>query len=124
GTGTGPGTRVVWTGPEQAMVLGTALKPISGAALSDQTSAWACCALSGGDAAAVLGRLVPIDLREDVFAVGHGARTLLGHMNCVLLRTGPQRYEIMVFRSMAATATHELGRAMGMVAARKAALGP
>lgn len=110
----------VWSGPGQALVLGPALKPIKGAALSDQTSAWACCALEGPGARQVLARLVPIDLRAEAFAEGRVARTLLGHMNCVLLRTGADRYEIMVFRSMARTAAHEIADAMGLVAARAA----
>lgn len=109
---------VVWFGPEQALVLRTPLKPISGAALVDQTSAWAICTLEGADAAAVLARLVPIDLRHGAFGPGAAARSLLGHMNCVLMRTGPDRFQIMVFRSMAATCAHELSRAMAMVAAR------
>lgn len=110
----------VWTGPRQAMVLGPALGPIEGAALSDQGSAWACCALEGANAAVVLARLVPIDLRDGALAVGASARTLLGHMNCILIRRAPQRYEIMVFRSMAASCVHDLSRAMAMVAARHA----
>ncbi|WP_224815886.1 sarcosine oxidase subunit gamma [Hasllibacter sp. MH4015] len=110
--------RAVWTGPEQAFVLGKPLKPITGAAMADQTSAWAACALEGDHAAEVLARLMPIDLREEVFAVGHAARTVLGHMNCVLMRTGAARYEIMVFWSMASTCAHEIERAMRMVAAR------
>ncbi len=109
---------LVWFGPDQALVLGTALKPIAGAAMVDQTSAWACCALEGAGATDVLARLVPIDLRDTAFGAGAAARTLLGHMNCVLLRTGPTRYEVMVFRSMAATLVHEVERAMTMVAAR------
>lgn len=109
---------MVWTGPGQAMILGATIKPIAGAAMSDQTSAWACCAVEGADARAVLTRLVPIDLRDTSFAIGHAARTLLGHMNCVLMRTGEDRYEVMIFRSMAATAAHELERSMRMVAAR------
>lgn len=108
----------VWTGPGQAMVLGTPLKPIPNAALSDQTGAWACCSLEGDAARDVLARLVPIDLRDDTFAQGRAARTLLGHMNCVLMRTGATRFEVMVFRSMAASAAHEMERAMAMVAAR------
>ncbi|GAB5448185.1 sarcosine oxidase subunit gamma [Gymnodinialimonas sp.] len=110
----------VWTGPGQAMVLGPALKPIKDAAFSDQTSAWACCALEGATARDVLARLVPIDLRAQAFKTGHCARTLLGHMNCVLMHPAKDRFEIMVFRSMAATATHELTRAMDGVAARYA----
>lgn len=116
-TGSGD-ARAVWTGPGQAFVLGKPLKPITGAAMADQTSAWAACALEGDHAAEVLARLVPIDLRDETFAVGHAARTVLGHMTCVLIRTGAVRYEIMVFRSMAATCTHEITRAMRMVAAR------
>lgn len=108
----------VWTGGGQAMVLGQTLKPIAGAAFSDQSSAWACARLEGGDAVAVLARLVPIDLRDDRFKTGHAARTVIGHMNCVLIRSGPHDYEVMVFRSMAATLAHELERAMRMVAAR------
>lgn len=109
---------LVWFGQGQALILGASIKPIAGAALSDQTSAWASCAIEGADTRAVLERLVPIDLRDTAFAVGHAARTLLGHMNCVLMRTGEDRYEVMVFRSMAATAAHELERSMRMVAAR------
>lgn len=115
---TGPDAQMAWTGSGQAMVLGPDLKPLKGAAMSDQTGAWASCAIEGTNAAAVLARLVPIDLRDDALKVGHCARTLLGHMNCVLMRVGTHRYEIMVFRSMAATAAHEIERAMGMVAAR------
>lgn len=110
----------VWTGPAQAMILGVPLKPIKDAALSDQTSGWAACALEGPHARDVLARLTPLDLRAGAFATGHAARTLLGHMNCVLMHTAKDRFEIMVFRSMAATATHELTRAMDMVAARQA----
>ncbi|ABD56365.1 sarcosine oxidase subunit gamma [Jannaschia sp. CCS1] len=108
----------VWSGPGQALLLGPTFKPIKGAAASDQSSAWACCALNGPDARAVLARLVPIDLRPESFAEGHVARTLLGHMNCVLLHRSADRYEIMVFRSMATTAAHEIAEAMALVAAR------
>lgn len=108
----------VWTGPGQAMVLGPVLKPIKDAALSDQTSGWACCALDGAHARDVLARLVPIDLRPDSFKTGHAARTLLGHMSCVLMHPAKDRFDVMVFRSMAASAAHELTRAMDMVAAR------
>jgi sarcosine oxidase subunit gamma len=114
------GRRIVWTGPEQAFVLGAAPGDIAGAAIGDQSGGWAACALEGDGAAEVLARLLPIDLRDDRFAVGHAARSLLGHMSCVLMRTGPARYEVLVFRSMAASAAHELHRAMRMVAARRA----
>lgn len=113
---------VVWFGPGQALVCGAAIHAIPGAAVVDQSSAWAVCALEGAGAAEVLARLVPIDLRDAMFGEGAAARTLIGHMNCVLLRTGPDRYEMMVFRSMAATLVHEVTRAMEMVAARAKAV--
>lgn len=117
---TGDAIQLVWTGPGQAMALGASLKPHKGTAMSDQTGAWAVCDVEGRQAAEVLARLVPIDLRTEAFAVGHCARTLLGHMNCVLMRMDADRYRVMVFRSMAGTAAHELERAMRMVAARVA----
>jgi heterotetrameric sarcosine oxidase gamma subunit len=55
-----------------------------------------------------------------VFEVGHAARTMLGHMSCLLLRVEADRFLVLVFRSMAASATHDLDRAMRMVAARGA----
>ena len=112
------GARVVWSGTGQAMVLGPRVT-IAGAAVTDQSDGWACMALEGEDARAVLARLVPLDLRVGVFKSGHAARTLLGHMSCVLMRTGKDRYGLMVFRSMAKTAVHELEIAMKSVAAQR-----
>lgn len=129
------GGRVVWAGPGQAFVIGPDLTPIDGAAQVDHTSAWARMALEGADAEAVLARLVPVDLRAAAFGEGATARTQLGHMACSLSRTGvragagagagagAERFEIMVFRSMAASAVHEIARAMEMVAARRALTG-
>lgn len=112
------GARIVWTGAGQAFVLGVALSDIRGAALCDQSDAWAAMVLEGSAARDVLAHLTPLDLRERVFAQGHAARTLLGHMNAVILRSGGDRYELLVFRSMAATAVHEIRSAMEAVAAR------
>jgi heterotetrameric sarcosine oxidase gamma subunit len=111
-------TRVVWSGLDQWFVMSPEAVAVQGAALTDQGDAWACVAVSGRDARDVLGRLVPIDLRPGVFEVGRAARTLLGHMACMLLREEADRYVILVFRSMAASAAHDLDRAMRMVAAR------
>ena len=68
-----------------------------------------------------LARLVPVDLAG--LARGQVARSLLGHMMALLRRTGAQELEVWVFRSMAATAVHEIGTAMRSLAAR-AALAP
>lgn len=111
-------SRAVWSGRGQALILGPALKPIKGAAMTDQTDAWACVTVEGTDARAVLARLVPIDLRDASFKRGHAARTQVMHMNIVLMRTGAERFGIMAFRSMAGTLVHDLETAMEAVAAR------
>ncbi|MGP1358577.1 sarcosine oxidase subunit gamma [Roseicyclus sp.] len=119
GTSVSGAARAVWTGMDQCFVLGPAPGALSGAAVTDQSDAWAAVLLSGPDAREVLARLVPVDLRPEVFGVDAAARTLLGHMSCVLVRTGADDYLAMVFRSMAGTAAHELERALRMVAARR-----
>lgn len=114
------GARAVWSGHEQAFVLGPDVGEIAGAALTDQSDAWTCVALEGADAVTVLSRLVPLDLRESRFKRGHAARTLIGHMTGVVMRTGAQRWEVMVFRSMAGTLVHELENAARGIEARRA----
>jgi hypothetical protein len=91
---------------------------LDGAALTDQSDGWAALALSGAGAVDVLARLVPVDLRLAAFPVGRAIRTQLNHMNVVILRAGDHAFEILVFRSMARTAWHELESTMHMVAAR------
>jgi len=112
------GVHVAWSGLDQWFVLGKAPGTVDGAAITDQTDAWGAVAISGNGASDVLERLVPIDIRPDVFEVGHAARTLLGHMNCLLMRVEADRYIALVFRSMAASAAHDIERALRMVAAR------
>ncbi len=114
---TGGAARIVWTGPGQAMVLGPRVAP-GGAAVTDQSDAWAILRLEGAGAEAVLARLVPVDVRRAQFPPGHAARTMLHHMTCTLMRVGDAAFEIMVFRSMAATAVHHLEIAMKSVAAQ------
>ena len=118
-TGRG-GARAVWTGAGQAMVLGPPVDAGLGrfAALSDQSDAWAVLRLEGAGGEDVLARLTPLDLNPGLFKRGHAARSLLGHINAVIVRAGTEAFEIMVFRSMAKTAVHELQEAMKSVAAR------
>jgi heterotetrameric sarcosine oxidase gamma subunit len=117
GRWTGADVRIVWTGPDQAMVLGPRVAP-EGAAVTDQSDAWAVMRLEGQAAEAVLARLVPLDLRSAQFPPGHAARTMLHHMTCTLMRVEVHAFEIMVFRSMAATAVHHLETAIKSVAAQ------
>ena len=115
---TGDGAlRAVWAGPGQALVIGDPIAP-EGAATADQSDGWARLRLEGDGVPDVLARLTPVDMRRDVFAVGHAARTLLFHMTATIMRVDEACWEILVFRSMAASAVHDLERAMRMVAAR------
>lgn len=118
------GARVVWTGAGQAMVVGAPVDPslAQHAALTDQSDAWVIFRLQGQGVGDVLARLTPLDLNPGLFKKGHAARSLLGHMNAVFLKGAEDTFEIMVFRSMARTAVHEIEVAMKAVAAR-AALG-
>lgn len=112
------GARIVWTGREQAFLMGVEAPALEGAAVTDQSDGWAMLTLAGAAAVDVLARLVPLDLRLAAFPVGQVARSGLNHMNAVILRTGDDAFAILVFRSMARTAWHELETTMHMVAAR------
>ena len=114
------GARAIWSGRDQAMLVGPTPAPelAEAFAMTDQSDAWAILRLEGAGWRDVLARLTPLDLREGVFKRGHTARSQLGHMNMSLTRTGRDVVEIMVFRSMAETALHELTGAMTGLAAR------
>ena len=112
------GARIVWTGRDQAFLIGVEPPVLEGAALTAQSDGWAVLGLTGAGTVDVLARLVPVDLRLAAFPVGRAIRTQLNHMNVVILRSGDNAFEIMVFRSMARTAWHELETTMHMVAAR------
>lgn len=113
------GISCLWAGRGQAFVIGADPAGLDRiAALTDQSDGWARMRLEGRGAEAVLTRLVPLDLGARAFPVGSVARSGLNHMMMVLHRSGPATFEIMVFRSMAATAAHEIGTAMAALAAR------
>jgi sarcosine oxidase subunit gamma len=109
---------LVWTGPEQAFLLGRPAPDLAGlGAVTDQSGGWACLSLTGPKAAEVLMRLIPLDLRQ--LGPGQAARAPLGHMSAILM--GEEGgFRILVFRSMARTAWHEIEDAMKMLAARAA----
>jgi len=116
-TGTA-GARCVWFGHDQVMLLGPQPARIDGASMTDQSDAWAVIQLQGRHSRAVLARMVPIDLNADVFKRGHTARTLLGHVPASLTRTGEDRFDLMVFRSMAHTVITEIIHAMSSISAQ------
>lgn len=112
-------TRLLWSGREQAFLLGAPAPDMGeAAAVTDQSDGWAILTLSGPLARDTLARLVPLDLRDAAFPVGMTARSGLNHMSLTLTRTAGAAYEVMVFRSMARTAWHELAGALQAVAAR------
>ncbi|MGL5010364.1 MAG: sarcosine oxidase subunit gamma [Paracoccaceae bacterium] len=118
-TSKGTGT-LIWTARNQAFLLDADPAPLTSiAALTDQSDGWCALTLAGPQAADVLARLIPIDLRPAHFPPGQTARTALNHMNLILWRTGPDAFTLMVFRSMARTAWHELTEAMQALAARQ-----
>lgn len=112
------GARIIWTGRDQAFLIGVEAPALEGVAVTDQSDGWAVLTVAGAGVADVLARWVPVDLRLPTFPVGRAVRTQLNHMNVVILRTGDHAVEIMVFRSMARTAWHEIETAMHMVQAR------
>ena len=89
-----------------------------GAAVTDQSDAWAVFVIEGEGMFDVLARLVPIDLRPHAFPTGRSTRTLIGHMHASIAKLQDDQFQLMVFRSMAATLWHELKVAMESVAAR------
>jgi heterotetrameric sarcosine oxidase gamma subunit len=112
---------LIWTGHNQAFLLDADPAPLAGlAALTDQSDGWGGLTLAGSTAPAVLARLIPLDLRIAAFPQGRVVRTALNHMNLILMRAEAYAFHLLVFRSMARTAWHEVEQAMQMVAARQA----
>ncbi len=109
-----------WSGMDQAFLVGTdpSDKLSKHAALVDQSDAWTHLQLSGTTVAEVLARLVPVDMSTSAMPVGTSLRSSIGHMSALIFRTAEDRIDLMVFRSMAGTAVHELERAMRAIAAR------
>jgi heterotetrameric sarcosine oxidase gamma subunit len=115
-----PGQQVIWFARGQVLLIGPVPDPaLAGhAALTDQSDAWAVVKLEGAKSEDVLARLVPIDLRLPAFAAGDTARTQLQHLHASITRLDATTFQIMAFRSMAATLVHDLRSAMEAVAAR------
>jgi sarcosine oxidase subunit gamma len=113
------GLRIVWTGREQAFLLGGTPPTGLHAAVTDQSDGWVTLTLEGPGARDVLARLVPLDLRH--VKRGDAARSSLGHMPLILIAEAADRFCLMTFRSMARTAWHEIHDAMTKVEARRAA---
>ena len=114
------GARAIWFGLGQTLLCGPVADPAlaAHAALVDQSDAWTTLRLEGEGIEAVLSRLVPVDLRAASFKRGNTIRSDLGHMAASLTRISDRSILILVFRSMAKSAVHDLREAMEAVAAR------
>lgn len=114
------GGRAIWSGQGQAFLLGPKadISLSETTAMTDQSDGWVVMVLEGAGARDVLARLCPLDFRPQVFKRGHTARSLIGHMNASVTRIGAQAYMIMIFRSVALTAVHEITDAMKSTAAQ------
>ena len=110
---------LIWTARNQAFLIGvSAPAAIQGAALTDQSDGWACLSLAGPQTQDALMRLYPLDLRLNAFPQGACVRAPLNHMQSIILRRTPYAFDLLVFRSMARTAWHEVQSAMKTLAAR------
>ncbi len=115
------GAIIAWAGREQAFLIGAECPDLSGiAAVTDQSGGWVSLSLQGPLAVQALARYVPMDLRLSAFPAGMAARTPLYHMSMVLLRVAEDGFRLMLFRSMARTAWHEIEVALKTLAARAA----
>ena len=113
------GAVLVWTGREQAFLIGVDAPDFgASAAVTDQSGGWSALRLTGAKAHDVLMRHVPLDLRLHAFPVGRAVRAPLGHMSAILLRESEESFLVLTFRSMARTAWHEVETALRTVAAR------
>jgi sarcosine oxidase subunit gamma len=63
-------------------------------------------------------RLVPLDLRAQSFPPGTCTRSALNHMGLIIVREA-DGFLLLVFRSMAETAWHELETALQALHARE-----
>ncbi len=107
--------RIVWAGRDLALLVGVPAPVLGDIPGIDQTDGWACLTLEGPLAADALMRLVPLNLRT--MAEGEAARAPLNLMQAVLWRTAGG-FAVLVFRSMARTAWHEIVEALAKLEAR------
>lgn len=107
----GAGRQLLKTGPEQFWILGpdaddlatrlqAGIDPAVGA-VTPLSHSRTRIMLDGAPASDVLIRGIPLDLHPDVFREGQFAQTGLHHTPVLLLRSGPNRYELFAMRTFA-----------------------
>ena len=93
-------------GDDAVSEIGKALGEI--AYYTDQSDSWAMLRISGPRARSILERVCPLDLHQDVFAVGAVARTMMEHLAVIILRTDKDAFLLMSPRSSASSFLHTL----------------
>jgi sarcosine oxidase subunit gamma len=115
------GTTLLWLGPRSWLVVVDAAQPgqvfertrsainAAGGALFDVSASYVGWSIEGANAARVLNRACPLDLRARSFPPGHCAQSMLGDVNALFHRPGDApAYIVMVARSLAGDAWHAL----------------
>ena len=113
--------RLVWFARQQYLLVGDRPADVAlakHAALIDQSDAWVTLHLTGDDAAAVLARHCPLDLRKGRFAPGQTARAPVAHLPSVVTRLS-DGFEIMLMQSLATSGVHHLADTIRSVAGQK-----
>ena len=75
---------------------------------TDQSDSWAMLRISGPRVRSTLERICPLDLHQDVFALGAVARTMMEHLAVIILRTDKDAFLLMSPRSSASSFLHTL----------------
>lgn len=130
----GPGSRAegpdglgaLWLGPGSWMIetrlrpggdLAAWLKARLGDAgsVTDQTDAWVCFDIEAADAGALFERLCILDTRA--MDAGHGARSVIEHVGCLILCREPnRRFSVLGPRSSAGSLHHAIVAAAAVLA--------
>jgi sarcosine oxidase subunit gamma len=95
--------------PTWALDLAEALKGV--ASVADQSDAYIAARVSGPEAEAMLAKSTTLDLHPSVFPVGSAAVTTAAHLGLILWRREAETFEMLAFRSYAATFWHWLTEA-------------
>lgn len=103
------GRHALWLGPDEWLLIdenGADLMAIASGvsalhSATDVSHRNTAILVSGPDAAGAIASSCPLDLGKAIFPVGAAARTVLGKIEIVLLRTGDEDYRVECWRSFA-----------------------
>lgn len=106
------GRHALWLGPDEWLLIdenGADLMGISSGvsalhSATDVSHRNTAVLVSGPDAAAAIAAACPLDVGTSAFSVGAAARTVLGKIEIVLLRTGEEDYRVECWRSFSSYA--------------------